>query len=201
MVKHGRVSARAGRAPEDAGGSPSDQPRLLDAYVHRPRVRRWAFVPLALPPTLRERHEGSRGPRSLPVLSESRPRTRGECVDGPRPCPWVSCRHHLYLDVTEPYEGPGGGVRSTVVTSHLGELEDLPETCSLDVADRGVNTLEQISQLFGVVRERVRQIEAKALDQPSLRRLLKAWKGHATEVDMARGELPQGVATSKESLR
>lgn len=201
MVKHRRVSARAGREAEDAGGSPSDQLKLLDAYDHRPRARRWAFVALALPPTLRERHEGPRGPRSLPVLSERRPRTRGECVDGPRPCPWVSCRHHLYLEVTEPQSVPGGRWVPSVITSHLGELEDLPETCSLDVADRGVNTLEQISQLFGVVRERVRQIEAKALQQPTLRRQLKAWRGHATDVDMARGEVPQGVATSKERLR
>src|SRR5690606_3867534 len=27
-----------------------------------------------------------------------KPRTRAECVDGPRPCPFVSCRHHLYVD-------------------------------------------------------------------------------------------------------
>ncbi len=32
----------------------------------------------------------------LPIV---RPKTRGECASGPRPCPWVSCRHHLYLDV------------------------------------------------------------------------------------------------------
>lgn len=187
MVKHRRVSARAGRETQDAGGSPTNGIRLVDAYVHRPRARTFATRPLKLAPTLRELAEGRPGSAHLPVLAERRPRTRGECVDGPRPCPWVSCRNHLYLDVTEPYEGPGGGVRLAVVTSHLGELEDLPETCSLDVADRGVNTLEQISLLFGVVRERVRQIEAKALAQPSMRRLLKAWKGHATDVDMGRG--------------
>lgn len=177
MVKHRRVSARAGREAHETGGSPADVTRLVDAYVHRPRTRTFATRPIRLAPTLRELAEGTRRPGSLPVFYERRP----------RPCPWVSCRHHLYLDVTEPYEGPGGGVRSAVVTSHLGELEDLPETCSLDVADRGVNTLEQISLLFGVVRERVRQIEAKALGQPSLRRLLKAWKGHAMDVDMGRG--------------
>lgn len=28
-----------------------------------------------------------------------RPTKRSECIDGPRPCPWVSCRHHLLLEV------------------------------------------------------------------------------------------------------
>src|SRR5687768_4676303 len=28
-----------------------------------------------------------------------RPQTRAECQGVPRPCPYVSCSHHLYLDV------------------------------------------------------------------------------------------------------
>src|SRR5579883_3471647 len=27
---------------------------------------------------------------------EDRPRTRAECENGIRPCPYVSCKHHLY---------------------------------------------------------------------------------------------------------
>jgi len=29
-----------------------------------------------------------------------RPRSRSECSDAPRPCPFVSCKHHLFLDVS-----------------------------------------------------------------------------------------------------
>ena len=29
----------------------------------------------------------------------ARPITRADCIDGPRPCPWVSCRHHLLLEI------------------------------------------------------------------------------------------------------
>lgn len=39
---------------------------------------------------------------ALPLFEEeavSRPRTRGDCFRLPRPCPFVGCRHHLYLDV------------------------------------------------------------------------------------------------------
>jgi DNA-directed RNA polymerase sigma subunit (sigma70/sigma32) len=37
------------------------------------------------------------------------------------------------------------------------------ESCVLDVADRGGATLDQVGQILGITRERIRQIEAKAL--------------------------------------
>lgn len=101
--------------------------------------------------------------RRLPVITEgdeSRPKTRADCAGGARPCPWVSCRHHLALDVTF-----AGSLR---VSFPGVELEDLPETCSLDVADRGALALEGVAVLTNVVRERVRQIECKALGQVKL---------------------------------
>jgi hypothetical protein len=32
-------------------------------------------------------------------LAIPRPRTRGDCQLEARPCPWVSCRHHLLLEI------------------------------------------------------------------------------------------------------
>ena len=89
-------------------------------------------------------------------IVERRPTTRGECVDGERPCPWVSCRHHLSIEVK-----PRTGAIMTAFPDL--ELEAHAETCSLDVADRGEHTLEQVAQLIGCVRERARQIEEQAL--------------------------------------
>lgn len=82
-----------------------------------------------------------------------RPKTRGDCVNGPRPCPWVSCRHHLYLDVK-----PNGNllVRQDV------EIEDMTESCSLDVADRGGATMEEVGAALGISRQAVEQIEEGA---------------------------------------
>lgn len=41
--------------------------------------------------------------RRLPMVDDSaqleRPRTLGDCRSGPRPCPWVSCRSNLLIDV------------------------------------------------------------------------------------------------------
>jgi hypothetical protein len=81
-----------------------------------------------------------------------RPKTRSECVGGHRPCPWVSCAHHLYLDVNP---------RTGAMKIHRPDLEpdELAETCVLDVADAGGLTLEDIAALRGITRERVRQVQ------------------------------------------
>lgn len=92
---------------------------------------------------------------SLPPPGE-RPRTRGECVDGPRPCGYVSCRHHLYLDV-DPHSG---SIKRNFPDI---EVEDMTESCSLDVADRGALTLEGVAPLLNLTRERIRQLEVNAL--------------------------------------
>lgn len=86
-------------------------------------------------------------------LDHLRPRRRSDCVDGPRPCPWVSCRFHLYLDI-HPESGS--------VKLNFPDLEvwEMPYTCALDVADQGENTLDDVGQILNLTRERIRQVEA-----------------------------------------
>ncbi len=90
-------------------------------------------------------------------VHEQRPRTRGECADGPRPCPWVSCKHHLFLDVTR-----HGGLKLNFPDLEPDQLE---QTCSLDVADEDEDgaTLERVGALMNVTRERIRQLEVRGL--------------------------------------
>jgi hypothetical protein len=85
-----------------------------------------------------------------------RPATRGGCVGEARPCPFVACPYHLYLDVNP---------RSGAVKINFPDLEpdELVESCALDVADRGGETLENIGAIMNLTRERVRQVEMKAI--------------------------------------
>lgn len=84
-----------------------------------------------------------------------RPHTRADCEDGPRPCPFVSCAYHLYLDVLA-----NGNLKLNF--PHL-EVWELSETCTLDVAARGGITLEEVGNIFNLTRERIRQIENDGL--------------------------------------
>lgn len=70
------------------------------------------------------------------VVDNGRPRTRGECIDGPRPCPWVSCRYHL---------------------------EHPAESCALDVADRGPSTVRRIGKLLGMPQTTVSWVIGQAV--------------------------------------
>lgn len=90
------------------------------------------------------------------IIRYGRPRRREDCPDY-RPCPYVSCRYHLYLDVTR-----RGRLRMNF-PDH--DVIDLPMSCALDIAAEGPKTLEEIGRIMGgISRERVRQIEQAALN-------------------------------------
>lgn len=90
-------------------------------------------------------------------LEADRPHTRAECREGVRPCPFVSCKYHLYLDVNP----KNGHIKFNFPDAEVWELE---ETCSLDVAEReqGI-TLEEVGRFMNLTRERVRQVEVSGL--------------------------------------
>jgi hypothetical protein len=93
----------------------------------------------------------------LPVLDEfERPQSREACKEGERPCPYVSCKHHLYLDVNP----ETGSIKLNFPDLEVWEMAD---TCSLDVADRGGITLEEVGEILNLTRERIRQVEVRGL--------------------------------------
>ena len=85
-----------------------------------------------------------------------RPQSRGECADMERPCPFVSCRYHLYIDV-HPVRG------SIKINFPDLEVWEMTDTCALDIADRGGITLEEVGEIMNLTRERVRQVETQGL--------------------------------------
>ena len=86
------------------------------------------------------------------------PKTRADCAGFARPCGFVTCKHHLYLDVN-PVTGS--------IKLNFPDLEvwEMKESCALDVADRGEVTLEEVGALMNLTRERVRQIELHGLEK------------------------------------
>ena len=86
-----------------------------------------------------------------PVADPPRPKTRGDCAGVPRPCPFAACKYHLYVDVNE--EG------TLKVNFPDRGIDEIPYSCSLDVADAGMHTLDEIGDAMNITRERVRQID------------------------------------------
>lgn len=91
----------------------------------------------------KERAYRAANPRRLPL-------TRAGCIDLPRPCELRVCRHH----VSSVRYVPHGHERAIPLGS---------PTCSLDIAADGAKTLEEVGEIIGVTRERVRQLEVDAL--------------------------------------
>ncbi len=92
----------------------------------------------------------------LTSIDTQRPRTRADCVNGPRPCLFVSCKHNLYLDVNP----ETGSIKLNFPDKEIWELE---HTCALDVAEKGGITLEEVGEIMNLTRERIRQVETRGL--------------------------------------
>ncbi len=92
------------------------------------------------------------------IMDYMRPHSRKDCQKGHRPCLFVSCKHHLYLDVNT----ETGTIKYNFPDISLFEMK---ETCALDVADRGGITLEEVGEILNLTRERIRQVEVKGLSK------------------------------------
>jgi len=112
-----------------------------------------------------------------------KPRTRAECLEGERPCPFVSCKHHLYLDVS---------ARTGAIKLNFPDLEvwEMTETCALDVADRGGTTLEEVGAIMNLTRERIRQVEVKGLAKLQALKDMAALRDYVDEGPIGKRRLP-----------
>lgn len=75
----------------------------------------------------------------------------------PRPCPFVGCRYHLFLDVNA-----WGGV-SFPYGEDVIALQGMADTCALDRADRGRTRMNKISAIFRMTGARARMLVQSAL--------------------------------------
>jgi hypothetical protein len=118
-----------------------------------------------------------------PEMDYWKPHARQECLDGPRPCPFVSCKHHLFIDVSP---------RTGAIKLNFPDLEvwDMGESCALDVADRGGTTLEDVGAIMNLTRERIRQVEVKALAKLEALRDMMALREYVDEGPVGKRRLP-----------
>jgi len=109
----------------------------------------------------------SLSPEENRVPDYGRPKTRGECklfYDKFGWCPFAMCSHHLFLDINVSLDPETGEERGTITFNFPDqEVWEIPETCALEVADRGGCTLEEVGEFRNRTRERIRQIEEKGL--------------------------------------
>ncbi|HSD86685.1 MAG TPA: sigma factor-like helix-turn-helix DNA-binding protein [Kofleriaceae bacterium] len=123
------------------------------------------------------------GAMMYPPVDIPRPTTREECRGEMRPCPWVACKHHLYLDIN-PETGS--------IKINFPDLEpwELQHTCALDVAERGGITLEEVGEIMNLTRERIRQVEVRGL--------LKLKMGSPSPDELGAELLAQAAENAKE---
>jgi hypothetical protein len=119
-----------------------------------------------------------------PETDYYKPKSRAECAEGPRPCPYVSCKHHLFIDVSP---------RTGAIKLNFPDLEvwELDESCALDVADRGGTTLEDVGAIMNLTRERIRQVEVKALAKLEALRDMSFLRDFVDEGPVGKRRLPQ----------
>ncbi len=138
-------------AVEDEADSDGDAATLGDP---KPIVRRARAKTIAMKRLTKE--ELRIGALLYPERTYWRPKARGECANVSRPCPYVSCKYHLYIDVN-----PATG--SIKINFPDLEVWELQHSCALDVAQTGGITLEEVGEILNLTRERIRQVEVRGL--------------------------------------
>jgi hypothetical protein len=113
-----------------------------------------------------------------------KPVTRADCKGGPRPCPYISCKHHLYVDVSP---------RTGAIKLNFPDLEvwELSESCALDIADHGGTTLEDVGAIMNLTRERIRQVEVKALAKLEALSDMETLRDYVDEGPVGKRRLPK----------
>jgi len=156
------------RTTVDGPGVSRDQRRSRRARSVKALTINFARLPLSIQARARQLY---------PDTGHWRPQTRADCRGVARPCPYVSCRHHLYLDVPR---------RTGALKLNFPDIEphEMADSCSLDVADRGPQSLCDCGDMLNITRERTRQIEvmgmAKIKECKGSRELCEAGGGGRT---------------------
>lgn len=143
------------------------------------------------------------------MLNIPRPRTRGECLEEARPCPWVACKHHLLLEQsaaqrTRSHAGPGLVLQAPSakaarrkqlaptapelvvrawIEDALERLAGLEVSCSLDRADQGPAPEREAARLAGLHHTTLRRRRRAAIQTLATRAKYSNTQGAIASVD------------------
>lgn len=99
-------------------------------------------------------------------MRKTKPTKRSECIAVLRPCPWISCKHHmLWIFLPRQFLTSTDKLIDKFLNTYsddeiLEMIEKLGDnSCTLDVVRHGEMTLQEVGDIMGITRERVRQIE------------------------------------------
>jgi hypothetical protein len=181
MMDEERRETTAADLPDDSSeeaAAEGEAPAVSRKVRRRSRRTRPRSKTIAMKRLTRE--ELRLGALLNPPVDVPRPQSRAECENEIRPCPWVACKHHLYLDVN-PETGS--------IKINFPDLEpwEMRETCALDVADRSGITLEEVGEIMNLTRERIRQVEVRGLLKLKTASVLEAFDGDGPDFESGSG--------------
>jgi hypothetical protein len=89
-------------------------------------------------------------------IREGVPATRAHCKDGPRPCPYVRCKWHLWrVDSADRAGKPHDGKRAGTTLRPAWLEWPLPPSCALDFIEAGESSTGAIARALGTHRGNV----------------------------------------------
>lgn len=109
----------------------------------------------------KEQRERLGGKLIIPEAPD-RPKTRADCAQGMRPCPWISCKYHLFLEVRR------NGSIAYPQGQELEALDTMAHSCALDVADKGGASQTEVGEAINATMQMTSLIEQAALGKLSL---------------------------------
>lgn len=99
------------------------------------------------------------------VQLSHRPKTRAECADGIRPCPFVTCRYNLRTERIA--DAASRGIKDSQIIT--GQIMPKGESCALDVAESQQGfvgaTYRDIAKWTGLSMEGARKTFARACEK------------------------------------
>ncbi len=108
------------------------------------------------------------GPGASPP-TPTRPRTRGDCLAGPRPCPWIGCKWHLCWERRDIKRVIMSDAHPAMAASLIMSMD---QTCVLDVSEAPRSDRE-VGAVLGITHQAVAQACQRGMTKLRAKQILR----------------------------